>query len=53
MGYSLAGLAILSWQAAVLALAIFAVTGVPIVARSIYLDAKQRRELRERLERRF
>ena len=50
VAYTLAGLAILDWRAAVLALAAFGVASVPMIARSIILDLAERAELREFLE---
>jgi hypothetical protein len=50
VGYTLAGLALLSLEAAVLALFVFAASAIPIVARSIINDLRERNELRDHLE---
>lgn len=52
VGYTLLGLAILSLKAAILAVIVFAASSIPIIARSIILDLKERRERLDRLERR-
>lgn len=52
VAYTLGILALLSWQASVLALVMFAVSGVPIVGRSIINDMVQRNERMDYHERR-
>jgi Na+/melibiose symporter-like transporter len=51
VSYTLAGLAVLDLRAAALALIVFAVSAVPIVARSIVNDVRDRNELRHYLAR--
>ena len=44
VAYTLAGLALLSWQASVVALVVFGASSLPIIARSIINDVVQRNE---------
>ena len=50
VAYTLAGLAVLDLRAAVVAVLVFAMAGVPMVARSILQDLAERAELRDYLE---
>lgn len=52
VGYTLCGLAFLNWKAAALALLVFVVSSVPIIARSIINDMAERNERMDRLEKR-
>lgn len=49
VGFTLVGLAILSVDAALLALAAFCATGIPIILRALILDMQQRKALRDHL----
>lgn len=48
VGYTLIGLAIASVEAALLGLAVFVASGIPIIARSVILDLLERRERLDR-----
>lgn len=52
VAYTLGGLAFLNWRAAVLALIVFSVSSVPIIARSIINDLAERNERLDLLEKR-
>jgi Na+/melibiose symporter-like transporter len=52
VGYTLVALAVISWVAAVLALVMFGVSCVPIIAWSLINDMRTRNELRDLLQRR-
>lgn len=52
VGYTVAALAVLSLEAALLALLCFAASAVPIVARSIILDLRERQERLDRWQER-
>lgn len=52
VGYTLLGLAVLNWKASALAFGVFAVSSVPIIARSIINDMAERNERLDLLEKR-
>ena len=52
VGYTLIGLAVLCWQAAVLGLVVFASSCIPIITRSVILDLQERNERMDYHERR-
>jgi len=52
VGFTLAGLAVLAWPAALLALLTFAASSIPVIVRSIILDVRRRLALRDTFLRR-
>ena len=44
VSYTLIGLAVLCWEAAILGLVVFASSSIPIITRSVILDLQERNE---------